>query len=603
MADPIPRGPFDQGLFLTHYNKGRELFEARRFEEAERQLEEAYLLRPRDPRVLNLLGLVYYRSDKLGKAEEVYRKLIAESPEAHTLHYNLGLVCFKLGRLDEAETAFVKAVELTQGNPKIHFYLGSIYERQQRYKDAIYQYRHAGAHMLVQRLEGRIGGKAQDATAPPSLRVPTAPATPPAESDDGPGTRPPQSRAVPAPAPAPSPAAAPAEPAPPGKTVEPVSPTLMAGDSPLPGLHATRRFQGYEDDTLPPGMRAISVAAARAAAAPAQEPRPQAPAREAFRGLEKGLMEIEFSGKVYIKQGTIYSYSGNLTFWVKDKRPGARPSLVIVTGTGRLILTDQDRDLTFMQVADEPVYVEPAHLLACEEGLQPRYIRLGDEAAGTRGGGPRRPRHARALGREQAAAAERRTRRSRLGARALGDHVDGRARAARRRRSRGLRGRDGALRLARADGPARRARVGSSSSRRRGRTRNGPERNGPTDSLDRLSGALIAPRTPRCHTHCRAIGPITGSSNSSPELALIISSTSTASRPRPTIVSTRLSSRPTSPRPARPRPVWTMTTPHISTKIAPCSSRLWNAWKRTKRLCFSTIAATTANTKPMQHGT
>jgi uncharacterized protein (AIM24 family) len=379
MADPIPRGPFDQGLFLTHYNKGRELFEARRFEEAERQLEEAYLLRPRDPRVLNLLGLVYYRGDKLGKAEEVYRKLIAESPEAHTLHYNLGLVCFKLGRLDEAEAAFVKAVELTQGNPKIHFYLGSIYERQQRYKDAIYQYRHAGAHMLVQRLEGRMGGKAHaDATAPPPGLPPPPPSPrPPDDLEDGPGTKPPQSKSAPRPAPP----ADPAEPVQPGKTVEPVSPTLMAGDSPLPGLRETRRFQGY-DDTLPPGMRAISLAAARAAAAPSQETRPQAPAREAFRALEKGLMEIEFSGKVYIKQGTIYSYSGNLTFWVKDKRPGARPSLVIVTGTGRLILTDQERDLTFMQVADEPVYVEPAHLLACEEGLQPRYIRLGDEAAG-----------------------------------------------------------------------------------------------------------------------------------------------------------------------------------------------------------------------------
>jgi uncharacterized protein (AIM24 family) len=93
-------------------------------------------------------------------------------------------------------------------------------------------------------------------------------------------------------------------------------------------------------------------------------------------------MEIEFSGKVFIKQGTIYSYSGNLTFWVKDKRPGARPALVIVTGTGRLILTDQDRDITFMQVADEPAFVEPTHLLACEEGLQPRYVRFGDEAAG-----------------------------------------------------------------------------------------------------------------------------------------------------------------------------------------------------------------------------
>jgi uncharacterized protein (AIM24 family)/Tfp pilus assembly protein PilF len=365
MADPIPRGPFDQGLFLTHYNKGRELFEARRFEEAERQLEEAYLLRPRDARVLNLLGLVYYRGDKLGKAEEVYRKLIAESPEAHTLHYNLGLVCFKLNRLEDAETAFLKALELTQGNPKIHFYLGSIYERLQRYKDAIYQYRHAGAHMLVQRLQGRMDQKAHaDATAPPPGLVP-----PVREPEGGPDTKPPTGKGRPAPTPAELMEAA--------KTVQPVSPTLMAGDSPLPGLRETRRFQGY-DDTLPPGMRAVSAVAARAAA----EPRADALPREAFRGLEKGLMEIAFSGKVYIKQGTIYSYSGNLAFWVKEKRPGARPSLVMVTGTGRLILTDQDRDLTFMRVADEPVYVEPMHLLACEEALQPRYIRLGDEAAG-----------------------------------------------------------------------------------------------------------------------------------------------------------------------------------------------------------------------------
>ena len=46
------------------------------------------------------------------KAEEVYRKLIAESPEAHTLHYNLGLVCFKLGRLDEAEPLALRALEI-----------------------------------------------------------------------------------------------------------------------------------------------------------------------------------------------------------------------------------------------------------------------------------------------------------------------------------------------------------------------------------------------------------------------------------------------------------------------------------------------------------
>ena len=344
MPDPIPRGPFDQGLFLTHYNKGKELFEARRFEEAERQLEEAYLLRPRDPRVLNLLGLVYFRGEKLEKAEEVYRKLIAESPDAHTLHYNLGLICFKLSRLEDAESAFLKALELTQGNPKIHFYLGSIYERGHRYKDAIYQYREAGAHMMVQRLEGRV-------EAPPP--------------EPPPDTKPP--------APAPKIPEAPDT----GKRLRPVSPSLMADDK--SGLGETARFR-VQDDTLPPGTKGRVAAAS--VAPPPSEPPETGTAREVFRGLEKGLMEVEFSGKVFIKQGTIYSYSGTLTFWVKDKRPGARPALVMVTGTGRLILTDAERDITFMQVADEAVFVEPNHLLACEEGLQPRYVRLGDERAG-----------------------------------------------------------------------------------------------------------------------------------------------------------------------------------------------------------------------------
>jgi uncharacterized protein (AIM24 family) len=361
MPDPIPRGPFDQGLFLAHYNKGREHFESRRLDEAERQLEEAYLLRPRDPRVLNLLGLVYFRGDKLDKAEEVYRKLIAESPEAHTLHYNLGLICFKLGRLEDAEAAFLKSLDLGQGNPKIHFYLGSIYEKLHRYKDAIFRYRQAGANVMVERLQGRIGSPAPapDSTAPPGALAPVPRSEPPAS-----------------PAPPPAAEELPGR----GKTVRPLSPALMADEGPDPGLSQTARFRVH-DDTLPPASRARIPPSAPAAAAPAPPSAPLAPSpasRETFRGLERGLMEVEFSGKVFIKQGTIYSYTGNLTFWVKDKRAGARPALVIVTGTGRLLLTDQERDITFMQVADEPVFVEPSHLLACEEGLQPRYVRLGE---------------------------------------------------------------------------------------------------------------------------------------------------------------------------------------------------------------------------------
>jgi Flp pilus assembly protein TadD/uncharacterized protein (AIM24 family) len=420
MPDPIPRGPFDQGLFLAHFNKGRELFDAKQYDAAERQLEEAYLLRPRDVRVLNLLGLVYFRQEKLERAEEVYRKLIAESPDAHTLHYNLGLICLKLNRLEDAESSFLKALELTQGHPKIHFYLGSLYERLHRYKDAIYQYREAGANLFVQRVEGKLAGAPPPTGAPPPASKERPDTHPPGPA---PGIETPEDATAPTP-----------------KVVGPVSPALMADRGTDPGgttasLSRTVRFPAF-DDTMPPhgrpwpkdgppraqrpprattpprgtarppappppptpppaappvprdgpdspepprGPDTSPAMPAPAFGASPPEPSPAAPAPEGevFRCLEKGLMELNFSGKVFLKQGTIYSYTGNLTFWVKEKRPGGQPSLVIVTGTGRLLLTDHDRDITFMQVTDETICVEPSHLLACEEGLQPRHTHFG----------------------------------------------------------------------------------------------------------------------------------------------------------------------------------------------------------------------------------
>src|SRR5262245_45347638 len=166
MRDPSPRAPFDQGLFLKHFNKGKALYEEKRFDEAEGELEEAYLLRPRDQNVLNLLGLVYFRQEKLEKAEEVYRKLAAESPNIPVLFQNLGLIYFKLGRLEEAESAFLKALDLAGGNPKINFYLGSIYERQHRFQDAIYQYRQAGANLMVRRVEDKMAAATPGAARP-----------------------------------------------------------------------------------------------------------------------------------------------------------------------------------------------------------------------------------------------------------------------------------------------------------------------------------------------------------------------------------------------------------------------------------------------------
>jgi uncharacterized protein (AIM24 family) len=401
MRDPSPRAPFDQGLFLTHLNKGKGYYDERRYEDAERELEEAYLLRPRDQKVLNLLGLVYFKEEKYEKAEEIYRKLVTESPDAATLHYNLGLIHYKLNRLEEAENTFLKALELANDNPKINFYLGSIYERMRRFQDAIFQYRQAGASLLVRRVEDKLAADAPPAVSekhtdtaefkareikeaidrvdalvaaktiqPVSEALMSPDAPPRAEAPDSSTTLPGK-------------AAAPE--VPPKKSPRDTQPGIAGGPTIPPKVRTdTAKFR-VPAGTIPPapwGLLPVVISFPRAVGPTADQTIPPRRAQETFRFLENNLMEVDFSGKVFIKQGTIYSYGGNLTFWVKDKRPGGQAALVIITGTGKVILHDKDRQITFMRVENETLYVEPSHLLACEETLTPRYIPIGEQTSG-----------------------------------------------------------------------------------------------------------------------------------------------------------------------------------------------------------------------------
>jgi uncharacterized protein (AIM24 family) len=354
MSPSAAQPPFDQGLFLTHFNKGREAYDGKRFEEALHELEEAYLLRPRDTKVLNLLGLVYFKQDRYDKAEEVYRKLLADSPDAHTLHYNLGLIYFKLNRLDEAESAFLKAQELSTENPKISFYLGSIYERQRRFQDAIYHYRRAGASLMVRRVEDKLAGsraapsaapKAASAVAPPNPRTDTARFR--AEEVREAIRR--------------------AEDALVGPRLKPVGEPVLARDA-LP-----HRPGQVGDVTLPGPRNPDGSGRGRLSAT-----QPVRLEQERFRLLENALLEVTLETKVFIKPGTVYSYQGALTFWVKERRAGGHPSLAIVTGKGRLLLKDKGREVTFLQV-ETTQHVEPSHLLACDDTLTPRYVRVGTD--------------------------------------------------------------------------------------------------------------------------------------------------------------------------------------------------------------------------------
>ncbi|HEY6844150.1 MAG TPA: tetratricopeptide repeat protein, partial [Thermoanaerobaculia bacterium] len=177
MADREPAvslaAPFDQGVFLLHYNRGREAFQEGRYAEARRELESAQKLRPDDPDVLNLLGLVYFKTNAFPEAEVIYRRLAKENPNVFILHSNLGLILFKQGKLDEAEQYLLRAVELRPNYAKSHLYLGLLYRQRKKLGLAMDHLRFAGADKLMKEVEAELRPttRPQPALQDPSLVI------------------------------------------------------------------------------------------------------------------------------------------------------------------------------------------------------------------------------------------------------------------------------------------------------------------------------------------------------------------------------------------------------------------------------------------------
>ncbi|HEX2120265.1 MAG TPA: tetratricopeptide repeat protein, partial [Thermoanaerobaculia bacterium] len=173
--EPAVAPPFDQGVFLLHYNRGREAFQEGRYAEARRELEAAQRLRPDDADVLNLLGLVYFKTNAFPEAEVIYRRLIRENPNVFILHSNLGLILFKQAKHEEAEHFLLRAVELRPNYAKSHLYLGLLYRQKKKYGLALEHLRFAGADKLVREVEAEMRPPAKPAP------VPVPPAPPPPE--------------------------------------------------------------------------------------------------------------------------------------------------------------------------------------------------------------------------------------------------------------------------------------------------------------------------------------------------------------------------------------------------------------------------------------
>lgn len=313
--------PFDQGVFLMHYNRGREAFQEGRYAEARRELEVAQRLRPDDADVLNLLGLVYFKMGSYSEAEVIYRRLVSENPSVFTLHSNLGLILFKLRKLEESERHLLRAIELRPNYAKSHLYLGMLYRQKGKLGLALEHLRFAGAEKVVREIEQELARqKSPPATEPRQQALVTKPGV-----------------------------------APPSPLTQPIP---IERGRPSSESAAASKLQEAVDEPLPSSQRRIDLGQKIEGAS------------RTFTLHENGFLEINFFHSVRVRTGTISSYSGNLKFTPEPGLLGtAAAPLVRAEGQGRLFVYDKGKKTFLLDLHDEFIYVEGSRLLALEESL------------------------------------------------------------------------------------------------------------------------------------------------------------------------------------------------------------------------------------------
>jgi uncharacterized protein (AIM24 family) len=142
--------------YLAHLSRGSDLLRAERVEDARDELEKALALRPGDARIMNLLGLVYFRLARFPEAQAIYTDLVNRQPQDPSLRLNLGLVHLKRGDVDDAIRELNRARELDPTQIRTMGYLGLAFARKGHFalaRDAFYA---AGQDDLATEMEAQL---------------------------------------------------------------------------------------------------------------------------------------------------------------------------------------------------------------------------------------------------------------------------------------------------------------------------------------------------------------------------------------------------------------------------------------------------------------
>ena len=136
IAMTVPLG-IGFGWDHTELDRGIELFQAGKYEEAEGALSAAVQADPENARAHEFLGRTRLALKKVGEAQSELAKADQLSPDNATVKISLARIYLEQRDLDKAESAANKAAQLGDANPDIPLYRGAIAVAKRDYKTGV----------------------------------------------------------------------------------------------------------------------------------------------------------------------------------------------------------------------------------------------------------------------------------------------------------------------------------------------------------------------------------------------------------------------------------------------------------------------------------
>jgi tetratricopeptide (TPR) repeat protein len=125
---------FGQGDSLQ---RGLQLFQQEKYEEALQQFQDARRIRPADASLANFIGITETKLGRIDQANQDYEQAARLDPKLPGPHKNLGFNYLGRGQYEQAGRQLQQALALNAADPFVHYYLAILYLSTSRDQDAI----------------------------------------------------------------------------------------------------------------------------------------------------------------------------------------------------------------------------------------------------------------------------------------------------------------------------------------------------------------------------------------------------------------------------------------------------------------------------------